>query len=103
VKWICRIYSILLLAYPRQFRLQYEDAIRQSFRDLSRDYLRRPGRLAAILAVDWVTTMAREHAGAVSVKMVIAWGITLAMYLLPNTNPAYACAVPNEVHYGSAH
>jgi hypothetical protein len=103
MKLVYRVYSFLLLAYPRDFRRHYGNAIRQSLRDLGGDQSQKPGRLAAILAVDWVTTMAREYAGSISVKLVVAWGITLAMYLLPNTNPAYACTVPKEVHLGSAH
>ena len=103
MKLLCRVYSLLLLAYPRDFRRQYGSAIRQSLGELGRDGSQKPGRLATILAVDWVTTMAREYAGSVSVKLVIAWTITLAMYLLPNTNPAYACVLPKEVHHGLAH
>ena len=103
MKLLYHVYSFLLLAYPRDFRRQYGNAIRQSLCDLGRDGSQKPGRLAAILAVDWVTTMVREYAGGVSVKLVVAWGITLAMYLLPNTNPAWACALPKEVHHGSAH
>jgi hypothetical protein len=103
MKLLCQVYSLLLLAYPRDFRRQYGDAIRQSLGEFGRDGSQKPGRLAAILAVDWVTTMAREYAGGVSIKLVVAWGITLAMYLLPNTNPAYACVLQKEVHHGSAH
>src|ERR1035441_7038487 len=36
----CRIYSVLLYAYPREFRLQYGAAMQQVFRDRCRDLAR---------------------------------------------------------------
>ena len=36
----CRLYSVLLYAYPREFRLQYGAAMQQVFRDRCRDLAR---------------------------------------------------------------
>ena len=33
VRWFCRVYSVLLYAYPRAFRLQYGGEMAQVFRD----------------------------------------------------------------------
>ncbi|HUA78049.1 MAG TPA: hypothetical protein VMA86_10285, partial [Acetobacteraceae bacterium] len=62
----CRIYSILLYAYPREFRRRYGRAMQQLFRDRCRDVARTPGlvpmlRFATQLAADWVTTAVKER------------------------------------------
>ena len=40
-RWFCRIYFVLLYAYPRQFRLEYGPQMEQVFRDRCR-HLARP-------------------------------------------------------------
>src|ERR1039458_9440535 len=44
----CRIYSVLLYAYPREFRLQYGAAMQQVFRDRCRDLARTADPLALL-------------------------------------------------------
>ena len=55
----CRIYSLLLYTYPRDFRLQYGAAMQQVFRDRWREVARTAGPIATLrfatqLAADWV-------------------------------------------------
>jgi signal peptidase I len=103
----CRIYSVLLYAYPRDFRLQYGTAMQQVFRDRCRDVARTPGRLpmlrvAVHLAADWLSTTVRENATAVwsagrkqtPRSFVTEWAVTIAVYLFATTTLVQAYVVP---------
>ncbi|MGD0772800.1 MAG: signal peptidase I [Candidatus Solibacter sp.] len=103
----CRIYSILLYAYPRDFRLQYGAAMRQVFRDRCRDMARTAGplsllRFALHLTTDWLTTTVRERAAAfwsASRKQtprgfVTEWAVTLGIYLFVTTTLVQAYVIP---------
>ena len=50
-----RVYRVLLLAYPREFRRRYADEMRQAFGDLCREAERRGG--ASGLVMLWVRTV----------------------------------------------
>jgi signal peptidase I len=103
----CRIYSVLLYAYPRDFRVQYGNDMRQLFRDRCRDLARVPGttpmlRFAARLATDWLVTTVRERAAAIwsagrnltPRSFVTEWAVTLAIYLFATTTLVQAYVVP---------
>ena len=69
VRWCCQIYSVLLYAYPRQFRLQYGGEMQQVFRDRCSYLVRTQGRLrllrfAVHSGIDWLTTTLREGVDA---------------------------------------
>ena len=104
---LCRIYSILLYAYPRDFRLQYGTAMQQVFRDRCRDMARAPGRFPKLLfathiATDWLTTTISERAVAVwsagrkktPRNFVTEWAVTIAIYLFATTTLVQAYVVP---------
>jgi signal peptidase I len=104
---LCRIYSVLLYAYPRAFRQQYGNAMQQLFRDQCRDIARTPSRLPMVrfaihLVADWVSTVARERAAAVwsagrkpSPRGFVAeWAITIAIYLFATTTMVQAYVIP---------
>ena len=104
---ICRLYSVLLYAYPRDFRLQYGAAMRQVFRDRCREVARTAStmatlRFAAHLAADWVATTVREQAAAfwsagrkqTSRGFVTEWAITLGVYLFVTTTLVQAYVIP---------
>ncbi|HJT66117.1 MAG TPA: hypothetical protein VJ749_06670 [Pyrinomonadaceae bacterium] len=62
----CRIYRLLLAAYPSDFRREYGDSMLQVFRDSYRDAAVRQRRLATLdfwLAIlrDLVVTASRQH------------------------------------------
>jgi signal peptidase I len=103
----CRIYSVLLYAYPRDFRLQYGFAMQQVFRDRCRDIARAPGRLRVLrfgmhLAADWLTTTVHERAAAVwsagrkqiPRNFVTEWAVTIAIYLFASTTLVQAYVIP---------
>jgi signal peptidase I len=103
----CRLYSVLLYAYPRDFRLQYGAAMQQVFRDRCRDVARTPGslpmlRFALHLAADWLGSTVRENAAAVwsagrkpmPRSFVAEWAVTIAIYLFATTTLVQAYVVP---------
>ena len=103
----CRIYSILLYAYPREFRRQYGAGMRQVFRDRCREVARTADRLAMLrfavhLVADWLTTAAREGAAAIwsagrkqsPRSFVTEWAVTIAIYLFATTTLVQAYVIP---------
>jgi len=66
VRWLCRVYELLMYAYPREFRLQYGGEMAQLFRDRCGYVARRQGRprlfgFAATMAGDWLAGILRER------------------------------------------
>ena len=66
VRWFCRVYLVMLYAYPREFRLQFGGEMRQVFRDRCRYLARTPGRLrwlrfAFRSATDWLCSAIEER------------------------------------------
>ena len=107
ISLLCRIYSILLYAYPRDFRRQYGTAMRQLFRDRCRDLARTPGRLphvrfAVSLISDFLTTAVVERASAfwsagrkaTPRNFAAEWAVTIAIYLFAATTLVQAYVVP---------
>jgi len=104
---LCRVYSVLLYAYPRGFREEYGGAMRQAFRDRCRDASHAPGRwpllrLTLHLASDWLTTVVRERAAAIwsagrkqTPRTAVAeWAVTIAVYLFASTTLVQAYVIP---------
>ena len=74
----CRLYAVLLYAYPAEFRRQFGRPMEQLFRDRCRDLARTPQRLALLrfavhMLVDWFRTTVRESA-AVATNCVVSIG-----------------------------
>jgi len=46
VRWFCRVYLVMLYAYPREFRLQFGGEMQQVFRDRCRHLARTPAACA---------------------------------------------------------
>lgn len=70
MRWFCRVYLVMLYAYPRDFRLQFGGEMQQLFRDRCRQMTRTPGRwhwlrFAIQSAADWVSTIFHERTAAV--------------------------------------
>jgi len=66
VRWFCRVYLVMLYAYPREFRLQFGGEMQQVFRDRCRYLARTPGRLrwlsfALRSAADWLCSAIEER------------------------------------------
>jgi len=107
ISHFCRFYSVLLYAYPRDFRKEYGASMQQVFRDRCRDLARIPGRLpilrfATQLTADWLTTSIRERGAALwsaarkhtPRSFVTEWAITIVMYLFATTTLVQAYVVP---------
>ncbi|HLK66415.1 MAG TPA: signal peptidase I [Bryobacteraceae bacterium] len=121
VRWFCHVYSLLLYAYPRQFRLQYGGEMQQVFRDRCSYVVRTQGRrrlfrFAIHSAADWMTTTFREgtdtlveaapravrHLRSVWVTgrkraprgFVAEWAMTILIYLFATTTLVQAYVVP---------
>jgi len=70
VRCFCQIYSVLLYAYPRDFRQEFGDEMLSAFRDRCRYLLRTKGtlrmvRFVALSGFDWMATAFRETAEVV--------------------------------------
>jgi signal peptidase I len=103
----CRLYSLLLYAYPADFRRQFGHPMKQLFRDRCREVARSSGRLqllrfAAQVASDWLQTTVRERAATVwnagrapGVRSsVTEWAGTILIYLFAATTLVQAYVVP---------
>ena len=103
----CRLYSVLLYAYPPEFRRQYGRSMEQLLRDRCRDLARRPGgltlfRFAGQVMADWLRTTVRERAAAVwsggrkpaKRSSVTEWAGTFLIYLFATTTLVQAYVIP---------
>jgi len=104
---LCRIYSLLLYAYPRDFRRAYGRDMQQVFRDRCREVARAAGwhpilRFAAHVTHDLVTTTVRERAASIWSAarksprrgFISEWSVTILMYLFAATTMVQAYVVP---------
>jgi signal peptidase I len=100
-------YSLLLYAYPRDFRREYGRQMRQLFRDRCREVSGQRGwrpalQLAAHLTTDLVATATHERAAAVwkaarkpgQRGFISEWAVTIIMYLFAATTLVQAYVVP---------
>lgn len=100
----CRLYSVLLYAYPADFRKEYGRSMQQVFRDRCRDAAEGGGavRLALQMLGDWFRTTVRERASAVWAagrkpvrrNSVAEWAGTLLIYLFATTTLVQAYVIP---------
>jgi signal peptidase I len=103
----CRVYSVLLYAYPTDFRREFGRPMQQLFRDRCRDLARTPSRLRLLhfalqTITDWLRTSVREQAAALwsagrregRSSSVTEWAITLLIYLFATTTLVQAYVVP---------
>ena len=103
----CRLYSVLLYAYPPEFRRQYGRSMEQLLRDRCRDLARRSGgltllRFAGQVMADWLRTTVRERSAAVwsagrkpaKRSSVTEWAGTLLIYLFATTTLVQAYVIP---------
>jgi signal peptidase I len=108
--WIggcCRLYSVLLYAYPPDFRRRFGAPMAQAFRDRCRDAAQAGGRFPLLrFAVhtisDWLRTSVEERAAEVFASgrtrfrrsSVTEWTLTILMYLFAATTLVQAYVVP---------
>ena len=103
----CRLYSVLLYAYPADFRREFGRPMQQLFRDRCRDLARTRDRLplfqfALQTIADWCRTTVYERASAIwsagrphgRRSSVTEWAVTLLVYLFVTTTLVQAYVVP---------
>ncbi len=95
---MCGIYSVMMYAYPREFRLRYGGEMEQFFRDKCREQGRAWFPLALRTLRDWVVSTIRERreAGRPSGprKLIQEWAVTLLLFLFVTTTMVQAYVVP---------
>jgi len=104
---LCRLYGLLLYAYPAGFRREYGRPMQQLFRDRCRDVSRGSGRASALWFAlstisDWVRTAVRERASAAQAaaekraprSSATEWAGTILIYLFATTTLVQAYVVP---------
>lgn len=110
VLWLMRIYSVMLYAYPRAFRLEYGGEMKQLFRDRCGDLARAGGlartlRFAGLTTADWMTTTLAERAASFRAGLsharkpsrrgfVAEWAMTILFYLFATTTLVQAYVIP---------
>jgi signal peptidase I len=94
---LCRIYSTMLYAYPREFRLQYGVEMQQCFRDRCRELAGAHAasgawfRFGLRTVMDWMASIVRERQAR---KLVQEWAVTLLLFLFVTTTMVQAYVVP---------
>lgn len=94
---LCRIYSAMLYAYPREFRLQYGVEMEQFFRDRCRELVREQAGVGRWLhfgwrnVADWIVSTLRERRIR---KLVQEWAVTILLFLFVTTSMVQAYVVP---------
>jgi signal peptidase I len=126
VRCFCRLYLVMLYAYPRDFRQQFGGEMLQLFRDRCRQVTRSAGKLRWIRfvsqsATDWFSTMMAEQTEAVRRVglrdlaravwtagrktqprgFVAEWSMTLIVFLFATTTLVQAYVVPSGSMEGS--
>jgi signal peptidase I len=103
----CRVYSVLLLGYPADFRREFGGPMLQLFRDRCRDLARAGNPWAALrfalhVVADWSRSTLRErtatfwNAGRKQAprSSVTEWAGTLLIYLFATTTLVQAYVIP---------
>ncbi len=99
LRCLSRIYSVMLYAWPREFRLAYGGEIKQVFRDRCRRVERtRLLHFAMMTGADWMSTTFREHLAAarkpVARGAIAEWSMTILIYLFATTTLVQAYVIP---------
>jgi signal peptidase I len=104
---LCRLYSVLLYAYPADFRRQYGPSMQQLFRDRCRDFVRGTGSAGPLgfvfgMLADWLRSVIQERAETAPSRQarpvlrssVTEWAGTILIYLFATTTLVQAYVVP---------
>lgn len=110
VRCLLRVYSVLLYAWPREFRVAYGGEIKQVFRDRCRHVARtsdhsRMLHFAMMTGADWMSTTFRERGESLRTAFAAArkpvargfvaeWSVTILMYLFATTTLVQAYVIP---------
>jgi hypothetical protein len=86
LRWLCRIYGLMLLAYPSPFRREYSREMAVVFRTRARDVLNE-GRWALLpfmlhVSWDWLYTTLRESTNMATSIRALRWFAALPLAML---------------------
>jgi signal peptidase I len=103
-----RMYSMMLYAYPAEFRREYAAPMKQLFRDQCLDVARTPGslrmlRFVMLVMTDWMRTTLQERAAEFwnagrekrRRSSVTEWAGTILIYLFATTTLVQAYVIPS--------
>ena len=103
-----RVYSMMLYAYPAEFRRAYATPMKQHFRDQCRDAARTTGvlrilRFVMLVMTDWMRTTVRERVAEFRNagrergvrSSVTEWAGTILIYLFATTTLVQAYVIPS--------
>lgn len=93
VRWLCRMYAVLMYAYPREFRQRYGREMAQVFRDRCHSLAKGQdvrGLLCfgALSGTDWLATAIRERIDSMraatpfTIRFVLLVGVTLSLTMI---------------------
>lgn len=104
----CRLYSMMLYAYPAEFRREFAVPMKQLFHDQCLDVVRTPGplhilRFVMLVITDWMRTTLRERAAGFwnagrekrHRSSVTEWSGTILIYLFATTTLVQAYVIPS--------
>lgn len=104
----CRLYSMMLFAYPAEFRREYAEPMKQLFRDRYRDVAATTGalkilRFVTMVMTDWMRTTIRERTAGLWSRgrtkrrhsSVTEWAGTILIYLFATTTLVQAYVIPS--------
>ncbi len=108
VSGFCRLYSMMLYAYPAGFRREYAGPMKQLFRDRCRDVSSTAGAMRVLqfvmlVTTDWMRTSVRERAAEFwkadhkkrMRSSVTEWAGTILIYLFATTTLVQAYVIPS--------
>ena len=88
VRWLCHLYSLMLLAYPSAFRREYGREMALVFRDQARDVIEHGGARALLpfmlrVSCDWLHTALRESTPMTTGRLpALRWIAALPLAIL---------------------
>jgi hypothetical protein len=87
LRWLCRIYGLMLLAYPSAFRREYSREMMVVFRTRGRDVAKNEGSWALLpfmgrVTWDWVHTTFQENASMTTRTHALRWFAAFPLAIL---------------------
>lgn len=87
LRWLCRVYGLMLWAYPPDFRGDYRREMLVVFRTGARDVMQREGSAALLpfmrhVSCDWLYTTLRERTTMTTSMPALRWVAALPLAIL---------------------
>ena len=87
LRWLCRVYGLMLWAYPPDFRSDYRREMLVAFRTGARDVMQREGSAALLpfmrhVSWDWLYTTLRERTTMTTSMPALRWGAALPLAIV---------------------